>query len=322
MNDRLNGIDVFAQVVEAGSFSLAAERLHLTRSAVAKTIARLEQRLGTRLFHRTTRTQSLTEGGQGFYEHCVRALAELETGEAALESGRREPKGLLRISAPVLFGRQCIAPALLELAAKHTNLKIDMSFSDRVVDIVNEGYDIAVRVGSLVDSSTLASRHIGVQRMMVCASPAYLAKHGNPHSLEALGQHVGIVYGRDGRQVPWRLHEEDGRIHDVIITARLRLDDLQAIADAAVAGLGLAWLPCWLIARSVQSGELVQVFACNRVAPTDIHAVWPQTRYLPAKTRAAIDLLVAEVPRRMASPLEANKIEHAESVLGSAASVA
>jgi DNA-binding transcriptional LysR family regulator len=303
MNAPLSGIDVFVQVVDARSFALAAERLRLTRSAVAKTIARLENRLGTRLFHRTTRSQRLTEDGQAFYERCVRALAEIEEGAAALDSGRREPGGLLRISAPALFGRYCVAPALLSLSTNHAKLNIDASFSDRLVDLIDEGYDLAVRIGSLPDSSALASRRIGVQTMSIYAAPSYLEKNGRPNTLDELSRHRGIAYSRSGSQTHWRLHGDDGRMHEVAINTRLRLDDLQAVVDAAVAGHGLAWLPCWLVSRYLPGRELQVVFDGSRVASREIHAVWPQTRFLPAKTRAAIDILAAKVPERVASPM-------------------
>ncbi|MCW7538440.1 LysR family transcriptional regulator [Aquabacterium sp. A7-Y] len=296
MNDRLSGIDVFVQAVEAGSFSLAAERLLLTRSAVAKTIARLEQRLGTRLFHRTTRSQSLTDDGQAFFERCVRALGELEAGEAELDSGRREPSGRLRVSAPVVFGRHCVAPLLLQLAARHPRLDIEMHFSDRVVDLVDDGYDLAVRIGPLPDSSSLAARRLGQQRMGICAAPSYLARHGRPANFDELSHHTGILYHRADGDKPWRVQHEDGQTREVRVQGRVRLDDLQAIADAAVAGVGLAWLPCWLMAPHLGSGALELVFSSRRVASVDIQAVWPQSRYLTAKTRVAIDTLVEGIP--------------------------
>ncbi|WKB53108.1 LysR family transcriptional regulator [Eleftheria terrae] len=296
MNDRLTGIDVFVQAVEAGSFSLAAERLRLTRSAVAKAVARLEQRLGTRLFHRTTRSQSLTEDGQAFFERCVRALAELEAAEAELDSGRREPSGRLRVSAPVVLGRQCVAPLLLPLVTRHPRLDIEMCFSDRVADLVEDGYDLAVRVGPLPDSSSLAARALGMQRMGICAAPSYLARHGRPASFDDLAHHTGILYHRHDGDKPWRLQHDDGQLREVRVQGRVRLDDLQAIADAALAGVGLAWLPCWLTAPHLRSGALELVFSSERVAPVEIQAVWPQSRYLAAKTRVAIDTLVAGLP--------------------------
>jgi DNA-binding transcriptional LysR family regulator len=295
-HERLSGITTFVLAAEAGSFAQAAERLGVTRSAVGKSIARIEQRLGARLFHRTTRRQSLTDDGQAYYERCVRALAELEAAEAAFDTGRREPTGRLRLSAPVLFGRHCVVPALLGLARRHPQLQIEMSFNDRVVDLLEEGYDLAVRVGTLADSTSLAARRLGTQRMAICASPDYLARHGRPGSVAALAAHVGIVYGREGRRRHWLVRDADGRVHEVRIDNHLCFDDLQAIADAAVAGIGLAWLPCWQLARHVRAGELELVMDCERVLSAEIHAVWPQTRWLPSRTRVAIDALAAEIP--------------------------
>ena len=194
MSERLQGIDAFVQAVEAGSFAQAAERMRLTRSAVGKSIARLERRLGVRLFHRTTRRQSLTEDGQAYYERCKRALAELEDAEAALDNGRREPSGRLRVSVPVLFGRHCVAPVLTRLARQYPRLEVEIAFSDRVVDLLEEGFDLAVRVGDLRDSSTLAARRLGTQHLAICAAPSYLDAHGWPRTIEELSHvmHRGI----------------------------------------------------------------------------------------------------------------------------------
>jgi DNA-binding transcriptional LysR family regulator len=302
MRERLSGIVAFVQAVETGSFAQAAERMQLTRSAVGKSIARLEERLGVRLFHRTTRRQSLTEDGQAYYERCVRVLAELDAAEAALETGRREPSGRLRVSVPVLFGRHCVVPVLLGLAGKYPGLAVDVSFSDRVVDLIEEGFDLAVRIGTLPDSGSLAARRLGSQRMAISASPSYLAKHGHPQSVEDLQGHTGIVYGRAGQTAPWPVRDASGIIREPRIKSRLRFDDLQAIAGAAVSGAGLAWLPCWLSAPHVRAGELILVMDSQRVLATDIHAVWPQARHLPSKVRAAIDALAAEIPAMIGYP--------------------
>lgn len=299
MNDQLTGVAVFVQAVESGSFAEASARLGLTRSAVAKAIARLEQRLGVRLFHRTTRRQSLTEDGQAYYERCVRALAELDAAEAALDNGRREPRGRLRVSVPMLFGRHCVAPVLRKLAERHPGLEVDISFSDRVVDLIDEGFDLAIRIGPLPDSASLAARRLGVQHMGLGAAPSYVAEHGHPRSAQALDGHAGIIYHRGGRDVGWQVLDDDGKPYRPQIDVRLRLDDLQAIADAAIAGVGLAWLPCWLLSRYMRSDELVLVMDRTRSASGEIHAVWPHTHYLPSKTRAAIDALVAEIPQML-----------------------
>lgn len=296
MSERLDGIVPFVHAVEAGSFAQAAERLHLSRSAVGKAVARLEARLGVRLFHRTTRTQSLTEEGQAFYERCERALAELSAGEAAMESRQSSPRGKLRVSVPVLFGRLSVAPVLREWASAYPDLRVEVSFADRVVDLVEEGYDLGVRIGPLGDSASLRARKLGTQRMSICASPAYLRAHGHPRTPADLDGHMAIVYRRRGADVPWKLLGEDGRDVAPRIAARLSLDDVQAIVDAAVAGAGLARLPCWLVAQHVQRGELEVVFDAENVAASDIHVVWPTSHHLPSKTRGAIDALVAAIP--------------------------
>lgn len=299
MAHRLIGIEVFVEVVHSGSFSRAAQRLGLTRSAVAKAIARLEERFDTRLFLRTTRSQTLTEAGQAFHERCVRALGELEAAEASLRSGRHEPSGGLRVAAPVLFGRHCVAPLLVDLVGHHSRLTLEMAFDDHMVDLVADGIDLAVRIGELPDTSSLASRQLGVQRMGIWAAPAYLARHGRPRGLNDLSGHEGIFYGRADRDFPWRMRDDDGHVRDVQIGGRVRLDDLESIVDAVRAGAGLAWLPCWLVAKLSRAGELELVIGGDRLPATPIQAVWAQTRYLPAKTRAAIDVLVAGVPTLM-----------------------
>ncbi|QSQ13039.1 LysR family transcriptional regulator [Myxococcus landrumensis] len=304
MTDRLSGVLVFVQAAEAGGFALAAQRLGLTRSAVGKSIARLEQRLGTRLFQRTTRQQRLTEDGQVFYERCARALSELEAAEAALDSGRSEPMGRLRVTASVLFGRHLVAPLLWELAREHPGLELEMSFSDRVTDLIEDGYDLAIRVAPLADPSGLAARKLGAQMMVVCASPDYVARHGRPRTLEDLTRHEALTYGRQGQSKPWLFPDEKGGDTPVRVRGRLRLDDLEAIADAATQGLGIAWLPCWLIAERLHRGELVDVLEGVGRHGNEIFAVWPQNKHLPVKVRRAIDLLAARLPERLATAMQ------------------
>jgi len=300
-HDRLGGIEVFVQAVEAGSFALAADRLNLTRSAVGKSVARLEARLGVRLFHRTTRQQSLTDDGQAYYDRCIRALAELQLGEAELDSGRREPQGRLRVSAPLVFGRHCVAPVLRELAMRHPQLQLDISFNDRVVDLIEEGYDLGIRVGALPDSASLAARRLGMQTMGIGASPAYIRAHGRPTTIDELKQHAGIIYSHGGAERGWEVKDAEGQVIQLRVQPRLRLDDLQAIADAAIAGAGIAWLPCWMLTHYVRTGELDVLMHGDRMAAQEVHAVWPQARYLPAKTRTAIDALAARVPAMLAT---------------------
>lgn len=296
MSDHLSGVFTFVRAAEAGSFALAGQRMGLSRSAVGKSIARLEEQLGVRLFHRTTRSQSLTDDGQVFYERCARALAELKAAEAALDSGRRAPSGRLRVSVPVLFGRRCVAPILVNVAQRHPQLELEVTFSDRRTDLVEEGFDLAVRGGNLGDSAGLMSRRLGTQVTLVCAAPSYLAERGRPRSLADLVHHEGLAQGRESGIVPWRFLDAEGRTQEAPFASRIRFDDMEAIVDAAVAGAGLAWLPCWMITDRIRSGALVRVLEEVPGWCCDIYAVWPQTRHLPSKVRVVIDELIARVP--------------------------
>ncbi|NCE93668.1 LysR family transcriptional regulator [Pseudomonas sp. L13] len=284
---RFDGVELFLQVVESGNLTEAAERLNLTRSAVGKGLARLEARLGTCLLQRSTRRQRLTEDGQAYYEHCLRALAELEAAESVLESGRQQPRGRLRVSVPLAFGHHYAAPALWALMDSYPELEIDLCFSDRMIDLVQEGFDIAVRIGPLPDTDRLSARRLGQQVMGLAASPAYLQRKGALESIEDLAVHRGIAYRSNTAQ--------RSRLASPLI-----VDDLQAVADAAIAGVGLAWLPSWLIAHYALRGQLQAVLPSYREQPAPIHVIWPTAAHMPAKTRCAIDALVAATPSCLA----------------------
>lgn len=297
MRDRFDGVEVFVEAVEAGGFAKAADRLSLSRSAVGKAIARLEERLGVRLFHRTTRLQSLTEDGQQYYERCLRAIEELRAGESLLESGRRNVFGRLRVSMPVLFGRYCAAPILLTYARQHPRLELELSFNDRQIDLIADGVDLAIRNGALGSGPALCARRLVSQRKVLCVSPAYLTARGQPRSLADLTGHDMLVYWRSDHGLAWQLPDASGAFVDVSVTSRLRFDDLEVIADAAVAGMGLAWLPYWLIRDRMRAGALVELWTDRPSASMECYAVWPATRYLPLRSRLAIDALVSELPK-------------------------
>jgi DNA-binding transcriptional LysR family regulator len=294
--DNLNGIATFLTVVESGSFAAAAARINVTRSAVAKSIARLEGRLGVRLFHRTTRQQTLTDEGGQYYEQCGRLMADLRDVESALHDGRQGLKGRVRVSAPILFGRRCVAPVLRSLIHTHPQLEVQAEFSDRFVDVLADGFDLAIRVGPIADSTSLVARKIGTQHMAIFASPEYLAANGSPSSVADLAQHTGILYGRSSQARAWSIRDADGARRDILLHSRERYDDLQVIADSAVEGGGLAWLPRWLGAPYMASGKLMLVMDSDRVEAVDIYAMWPQNRYLPQRTRTLIDALATQVP--------------------------
>jgi DNA-binding transcriptional LysR family regulator len=296
MSEQLKGISVFVTAVEAGSFALAAQRLHLSRSAVGKTVSQLEQRLGVRLFQRTTRSVTLTDDGALFYEHCLRALAEINTAETLLENGKQSVSGRLRVSMPVLYGRMCIAPLLAEFASQHPNLSMDLLFSDKVSDLVEDGLDLVIRNGKLPDSSGLVARKIGEHRMMICASPRYLLQHGEPQTIDDLSHYEVFNYINAGVPHRWVINADGGKKSEFIPKARVLMDDLEAIADAAIAGLGIALLPCWLIEEELQNGKLVRILREDLDNVYESHAVWLQTSHLPLKVRLAVDMLVSKLP--------------------------
>jgi DNA-binding transcriptional LysR family regulator len=299
VRDRFDGVQLFVEVVEAGGFAKAGERLSLTRSAVGKAIARLEERLGVQLFQRTTRMQSLTEDGQQYYERCLRAIEELRAGETMLENGRREVVGKLRVTMPVLFGRYCVAPILRAYAQQHPKLELELNFSDRQVDLIAEGFDLAVRNGAPDNRATLRARRLVSQPKVLCAAPAYLSARGEPRTLEELMEHDLLPYWPNQHVLAWRLPDATDALVDIQPTSRLRFDDLEFIADSAAAGMGLAWLPYWLIRERLRRGELVEIWGHRPTAVIEGYAVWPAAQYLPLRSRLAIDVLVAELPKRL-----------------------
>lgn len=300
--EHLNGIATFVEVVECGGFAAAARKLHLTRSAVSKRVSELETRLGLRLLNRTTRSQSLTSAGQGFYDKCRRALTELDEASQLMDIARNEPAGLLRVTVPSVLGRECIAPALAGLLDDHPHLDLEISFSDRVVDLAGEAFDLAVRIGPLPNSGSLAARRLGSQHFVLCAAPEYLNCHGRPTVYEDFRGHTAVVYDAPGPAGAWNVADEAGEIRALPVRRRVGFDDLQAIRDAAIAGTGLARLPNWLIERHLSRGELVALSPPGeRMLKADVHLVWIAARTLPPRIRVGIDVLLKKVAPRLAA---------------------
>ncbi|KLD73508.1 LysR family transcriptional regulator [Xanthomonas hyacinthi] len=289
---RLQGITVFVQAVEAGSFTAAGQRIGLSKSAVGKGVATLEQRLGVRLLDRTTRRLALTAEGADFYQSCLRVLAELDEAESRAASRRREVSGTLRISLPVTFGRRWVMPVLRDLVRRHLKLALDVAFSDRAVDLLEETIDLAVRLGEPGNSASLSARYLGLQRTVTCGSPAYFAEHGAPTSIGELAGHDCITFGRSGDVFPWQLLDGEGRAVKVKIKGRHTISDGDALRAAVLDGLGIAQFPTWLVADELRSGTLQTVFAAQGVEGSSIHALWPATRDLAPKIRAVVDELM------------------------------
>lgn len=300
--DRLTSMAVFVKAVELGSFAAAATALGLSGPMVGKHVRFLEDRLGVRLINRTTRRQRLTEFGRAYYERCRTILAEADAADGLAADQRSEPRGTLRVTMPVLFGRRCVAPVLYGLAQRYPALELELSFTDRVVDLAEDGCDLAIRTGTLEGGIDVIARRLASQHMVVCASPAYLKKHGRPRRLEDLARHHAIVYSRSRRVPPW-LFPCDGQAPvEITPRTRLRFDDLDAIADAAAAGMGLAWLPYWLIRERIESRALVLALPDQPGFLYDCHAVWLRTPHLPLRVRLAVDALAAALPKLMARP--------------------
>lgn len=297
--DRLTSMSVFAKVAEVGSFAAAAELFDLSAPMVGKHVRALEERLGAKLINRTTRRQSLTEFGRLYYERCKLVLAEADAADALAAEMQGTPRGPLRVTVPVLFGRRCVAPVLLGLARRHPELELTLSFSDRPVDLMEDRFDLAVRNGAIGDGVGLITRRVARQRMTVCAAPSYLEARGTPVTLAGLEDHDGILYGRSGLTRTWMFPQDEGAPLAIAPRSRLRFDDLEAIADAAIAGMGLAWLPCWLIRDHLASGALVRVLADQPNMAFDSHALWFETPHLPLRIRLAIDALATELSRYM-----------------------
>lgn len=290
---------VFVKTADLGSFAAAAAALDLSGPMVGKHVRFLEERLGVRLINRTTRSQSLTDFGRAYYERCRVVLAEADAADALAADQLSEPRGKLRVTMPVHFGRCCVLPILLELVQQYPTLELDLSFNDRFADLAEDGYDLAIRTGDLDDKAGVIARRVARQRMIVCASPSYLEMHGWPRQIEDLGRHHAIVYRRSGRIRPWLFPCKDQPPVEVIPANRLRLDDLDAIADAATASMGLAWLPSWLVRERIQAGALVQLLPDQPEFLYDGYALWLQTPHLPRKVRLAVDVLAAALPKFM-----------------------
>ncbi|UGV28480.1 LysR family transcriptional regulator [Rhodopseudomonas boonkerdii] len=291
-HSHLAGITAFVQAVDAGSFTGAAARIGLSKSAVAKNVARLEERIGVRLLERTTRRLGLTAEGRTYYESCLKIITELNGVESVLAAGRHEVNGLLRVSLPVSFGPRWIMPILLQVARRHPALRLDVSFTDRRVDLIDDGIDLVVRIGDPGDMASLAGRRIGSQNSLICGAPAYLDLRGRPMAVTDLPRHDCIVYARDGRALPWELQDAAGMPIAIRPTARHTVSHGEALRDTAIAGAGIAYLATWLVADDLNASRLEALSIRSGSEAPPIHVLWPHARGLPPKVRVVVDELV------------------------------
>jgi DNA-binding transcriptional LysR family regulator len=290
MLDRVTSMQVFVRVAALGSFSAAARALDLSQTMVTKHVVALEERLGIKLLHRSTRKLVLTEGGRNYLAACERILAEIEEAEASASLDRVEPRGTLRLNVPLTFGFRQVVPALAEFSRLYPAVSFDLGLADRYVDLLDEGWDLAIRIGRLKDSS-LVARRLAECRTAVCAAPSYLAEHGMPQSLDDLSRHNCLGYtlpsaiganrwafGIDGETV-------------VPVQGNLRANNGDALLAAAVAGQGLIYQPTFIVGDSLRDGSLVPVLPGYPTYQPGIHAVLPSGRQAPAKVRAFVAFL-------------------------------
>ncbi len=282
----------FVRVVERGSFSAAARELHLAKSTVSKRIAALEERLGARLLQRTTRTVRLTEVGAAYYDRCLAVLEAAAEAERAVTRMQGTPRGRLRVSAPMSFGQRYLASSIASFLQEHPEVEVDLDLSDRMVDVIGEGFDVAIRVGELRDSSLIA-RRLAPSRSLVVGSPAYFHRRGRPQSPEGLREHECLLYAYQASGDTWHFRGPGGA-SAVRVRGRLRANNGDVLSLAAQSGLGLALLPDFIVDAELRTGRLEPALAEHCRAEAVLHAVYPHARHLMPKVRAFVDRLAAD----------------------------
>lgn len=287
----LTALEAFVVVVDTGSFTAAAAELGVSKSHVSKLVSGLEDMLGVRLLHRTTRRLSLSDVGRAFYERCARALEEIADAEQAVTEASDSPRGTLRVSVPLSFGTRYIAPLVSEFVARYPHLRVEMDFSDRRVHLIDEGFDLVVRIGSLEDSSHIA-RRIAPTRGYLVASPGYLAARGVPQSPRDLKDHDCILYALSSSGPTWSFTTPDGGRTAVRVHGRVTMNNGDGIVAAASAGLGIAQLPDFLVADALADGRVVALLRDHVDEDRAIWAVYPHTRHLATRVRRFVDFLV------------------------------
>jgi DNA-binding transcriptional LysR family regulator len=295
--DRFQAIGVFIKVVETGGFARAAEKLDLSTSAVSRHVAELETRLGARLLHRTTRRISLTEAGQAFFEKSLQLMADLEEAEAIATLATAKPRGTLKLTCSINFGMHHLAPAIGAFQCQHPDVLFDVNLSDRFVDLVEEGLDLAIRIGDLGNPNLVAKR-IGEMRLIACASPTYLKGHGTPKHPDDLARHNCLVYEYSPAKGLWRFTAKDGTEHRVKIAGSVHANNGDMLAAIAAEGVGITCEPDFIVDPLIATGRLVPILKDYRAPTAGIFAVYPSRRHLSAKVRVFVDFLAARFAKK------------------------
>ena len=288
--DRFEDLQAFVAVVEAGSFTAAADRLGLAKSAVSRRVSALEERLGAQLLRRTTRRLSLTDSGSGLYERGLRILADLDEAETAVAEEHGELRGFLRIALPLSFGIRHMGEPIAEFSRLHPQIEFKLDLNDRRVDLIEEGADLAIRIGHLRDSSLIA-RRLFESRAVVCASPAYLEQQGRPETPQDLAAHACLVYANMPDPGKWVCRDSDEQSHSVDVNIKMAASSGDFLCDMAVAGLGIALQPMFIAGSGIRNAELVPILTNFEWPTLPAYAVYPPTRRLSSRVRAFIDFI-------------------------------
>lgn len=289
--DRYENINAFVRVVEAGGISAAADRMNIAKSVISRRLKELEQHLGVELFHRTTRQMNLTDSGRAFYQQATRILADILEAEHATSQFHGALKGNLKVALPLSFGLMHLGPAINEFLQAHPDIEFDLDFNDRHVDLLAEGFDLAIRIASLPDSSLIARRLAPIQTVM-CASPNYLVRMGTPQSPSELIPHRCLVYNLISNLEHWNVMDSSGQPIKTRITPYLKASNGEFLRDAAVDGQGIVLLPTFIVYRDIERGALVPLLTNYRSSPLAAYAIYPQTRHLSQRVRAFVNFLV------------------------------
>jgi DNA-binding transcriptional LysR family regulator len=295
--DRFQAISTFVRVVESGSFARAAERLDVSVSSVSRQIADLEAHLDARLLNRTTRRLSLTESGRIFHERCVQLLADLEEAEQSANASTLRPRGTLRLTCGIAFGTRHLAPAVAAFTVRYPDMRLDVELSDRAVDLVEEGFDAAVRIGG-IGSQNVVGRKVGSTRLVCCAAPSYLAARGEPRHPEELATHACLTYAYSTQRDTWTFRDAGGAEHRVRIAGPIHANNGRFLVALAVAGSGIVCEPDFIVGPEVRTGRLRRLLPGFEPPASAIHVVYPSRRHLSAKVRAFTDFLA----ERFATP--------------------
>jgi DNA-binding transcriptional LysR family regulator len=296
--DEILSMVCFARVVEAGSFTGAAEKLDLSKSVVSARVAQLEDRVGARLLNRTTRKLSLTAEGMAFYERCARLMNAADEATADVEGPGEAPRGVLRVLAPAAFAQEYLAPALALYLERHPQVRLELTLTDKLVDLSEDGIDVAIRISPAVDSAALSARRLAGDHTVLCAAPAYLTRKGVPTAAEQLVQHDCLVYSLLRISEEWRFRAPGSRdTFTVPIEGRFQAASVGVLRQAALAGMGVCVLPSFMVAEDLAMGRLRKVVDTFAGVELGVFAVYPQARKAPAKVRTLLDVLVAHFKR-------------------------